>query len=209
MSRRRMFAWGTIAFTMLVLPALLVGCGGGGGGGGGGGTEDPTADSLTREGWSAFEDGDLAAASMRFADALALDADHVDAFVGQAWVGLRRLEFATAADRFAQALQRDAGNLDALAGEVLVAVAAAEPSAVRPTAAALLLAGPNYRFAHDKGYSVSDIRWFAARAALEMADYAAVGEQLDSLAPDHGLDPGAAAFVEQAAALLESLRTTV
>jgi hypothetical protein len=193
------------AAALLVSLALLAG----GCGGGGSGPEKPTAESLTREGWTEFEAGDFATASARFSDALALNDQYPAAHVGMGWVGIRTGDFTAAQTRFDQAAALGASSTDTNAGEVLVAVGRNEPEAVRESGASLLLATPNYVFEHDRTYSASDVRWFMARAALEMADYAAVAAQLDVLSPGHGLDPAAVTFVERAAALLESLRATV
>lgn len=193
-----------VAALLLVLTLLIGGCGGGGSG-----PEKPTAASLTREGWIAFEAADYATASARFADALALDPEYTEAFVGQGWVAVRDRELDVAEDRFDQALLRSAQAADATAGQVLVAVGRDDPGSVRARGAALLARNAAYVFSHDRTYSASDVRWFMARAALDMADYAAVVAELDVLSPGHGLNPEAAAFVERAAALLESLRATV
>jgi hypothetical protein len=193
------------AAALLVSLALLVG----GCGGGGSEPEKPTAESLTREGWTAFEAGDFVTASARFSDALALNDQYPVAHVGLGWVEIRTGDFVAARARFDQVTALGASSADANAGEVLVAVGENEPESVRESGAALLLANPNYVFTHDRTYSASDIRWFMARAALEMADYAAVAAQLDVLSPGHGLDPATVTFVERAAALLESLRATV
>ena len=92
---------------------------------------------------------------------------------------------------------------------MLVAVGRDDPASVRARGATLLAANAAYVFTHDRTYSTSDVRWFMARAALSMADYPAVVAQLDVLSPGHGLDPASVAFVERAAALLETLRATV
>ncbi len=196
---------GPAAVTLLtVLLVVMAGCGGGGGG-----PEKPTAASLTQEGWTAFEQGDLETASARFADALAVDPEYAEAFVGEGWVAVRDRELDVAEDRFDEALLRSAQAIDATAGRVLIAVGHDDPASVRARGAVLLAGNAAYVFTHDRTFSASDVRWFMARGALSMADYPAVVSQLDVLSPGHGLDPASAAFVERAAALLESLRATV
>lgn len=194
----------TICFGLFLL-VLAAGCGGGGG------TEppDPTAASLTAEGWDAFETGDAATADARFLDALALDPDYVDAYTGRGWVALRGDDYAGATGHFSSALARSAAARDAAAGRVLAEAALDHPQTVRDEGLSLLAAQPGYGFSHDSSYSATDLRWLVARAAMDLGDYPTAVDQLDLLTTDPVPDPQDVGFVEAALALLEALRDQV
>ena len=68
---------------------------------------------------------------------------------------------------------------------------------------------PDYVSLADPEYTLSDVRWFMARAGLDSGRYDVVVSQLDILVPGHGLNPAAAGFPEQALALLLSIEDEV
>ncbi len=193
------------AAVMAVLALLLAGCGGGGGTKPGG----PTAEGLTAEGWTAFESGDFPEAAARFDDALVLDRTYQEARTGRGWARLRSADYAAARADFDTVLTASGTAVDARAGRVVVSAALDQPATARSDAEALLAAAPGFVFSHDPEMASTDVRWILARADLDLADYPAAVEQLDVLAPDHGLNPASAGFLAAALALLESLRATV
>ena len=91
---------------MLLLLPVVAGTVGLGGCGGKGGNPQPTAASLTAEGWQAYEAGDRVAADARFQDALALDATYADAHTGRGWIAVTAGDVDTAAALFETALAR-------------------------------------------------------------------------------------------------------
>lgn len=188
----------------LVTGATVVGCGDDG-------PVDPgpTAAGFTAEGWAAFEAGDYVLAEARFTEALALDAAYADAHTGRGWVDLREGDSPAAGVHFDIALGHDPEARDAQSGRVLVFDTAGFQLATLELALLLLDAAPGYVFPHDPDYAATDVRWLAARAALGLAAYPTAAAQLEILAPGSNLDPEAADFVEDALALLESLRETV
>jgi len=196
--RRRCGAW--------LLALTVLGCGGGSNPPP---RPNPTAAGLTAEGWTSFATDSLDAAAARFNDALALDAGYADARTGLGWVALRRNDFAGAETAFAAALSLDSTAVDAAGGSVVAAAGLDRPMEVESRGLALLAAAPGFAFAHDPGFSASDVRWLTARAALDLGDDAVLLAQLDVLAPGNGLDPAAADFPERVLALLESLRDSV
>ena len=203
-SRVRRRATGMTAVLLLVLLGFGVGCGG----------ETtkppgPSASELTAEGWTAFSAGDTATADARFRDALAVDPSYADAHTGRGWVAIRGRDYDGAETHFAAALAADSTARDAQAGRTVAAAGRDDPATVRDTGLALLEAVPEYRFAHDPEVSASDIRWLVARAALDLGDYVTAVAQIEVLAPGSGLNPDAADFLEEALALLESLRGEV
>jgi len=168
------------------------------------------AGSRVDAGWAAFEAGNFDLARSRFLGALAAgEEDSVGARVGAAWSDLRLGDHAAARGGFEAVLADTAGVPDALGGLVLASAAGNDPVAVRNAASSLLGAAPNYVFAHDSGVSASDVRWFLARAALDLGDLDLAAAQLDILVPANALDPEAAGFVEAALALLESIQGEV
>jgi hypothetical protein len=133
----------------------------------------------------------------------------VEALLGRGWVRLRLGDLAGARTAFNAVLDADSEYADARAGLVLVEAGEDDAEAVLAAGEALLALAPDYAFSHDADYTVSDVRWLMARAALDAGDFEAVAGHLDALAPGHGLDPAAASFPEDALALLESLAASV
>jgi cytochrome c-type biogenesis protein CcmH/NrfG len=194
---------GVVAVALLALIGL--GCGGGGTTG----PSEPTAASLTAEGWRSFETDSLDTATARFTDALDLDPGYADARTGLGWVALRRNDFDGAETAFTTALSLDSTATAAWGGAVVTAAGRDRSTQVRSRGLELLDADPQFVFAHDPNFSASDVRWLVARAALDLGDDVTLMAQLDVLAPGNGLDPAAADFAERVLALLESLRGSV
>jgi len=182
----------------------------------------PSAAELTDRGWTAFTAKDWDTAMGWFLVALETAPGHGEAFLGRAWTRLRAIGESDATDEvvartyeaiareFALYLARDDSMEDARSGLILAYVGADHaPDIVVAEGETLLQRQPGYVFAHDTSYTASDVRWLVARAALDLGDYVKTAAHLDVLSPDHGLDPAAAAFPEQALALLTELQSQV
>jgi len=160
-------------------------------------------------GWRAFTAGDYTLARARFQSALSEEPGLFGARLGLAWTGLRTGDYTGAHGGFTDLLGEDANDADTRCGLILAAAALDLPSAVVAEGYKLIAASPAYVFAHDGSVSLSDVRWFTARAALDLGQYGMVVEQLDVLVPGHGLVASAAGFSEAALALLESIQNQV
>ena len=169
----------------------------------------PTAQGLTADGWSAFESADYAGADSLFLEALRLNSEYGEAVTGRGWAALRSLNYGASRDFFDAALALQFGDADALAGLVLSAAALDDVQTQFDRGLQLLDHSPVYVFAHDTAVEDSDIRWFTAKAALALGNYAAVVDQFNSLRPGHGLHADQADFVERALELLEEIQGEV
>lgn len=192
-----------VFMTFLILVAgLCVGCGGSE-------PSAPSTDQLVSEGWAAWTVGDYATAEARFAAVLGQDPAHAGAATGMGWTHVRRNALDLARATFDVALAAAAPPVDAASGRFLVQAAASQSQEVVTRGLEFLQNHPTYVFVHDPSFATPDIRWLVARAALAVGAHETLVAQLDILRPGHGLNPEAATFPEEAATLLEALRSTV
>ncbi len=129
-----------------------------------------TAETLTAEGWAAFEAGDLATARQAFVDAIGLDAAYGPAYAGRGWVELSEAitsgAFRAAETSFTAALARGEGGADVYGGRAAarLALGSADLAAAAQDAGAALQTAPDFVFPHRDSFDSNDLRLIAAFA---------------------------------------------
>ncbi len=158
-----------------VMAGAPIGCGGGGGDGGTGPTPD-TAASLTGEGWALFTSGNSSGALAKFDAAIAKDASHAEAYVGQGWA---RLGLASSASAMLNAVASfdAAANLGSAGAEVLAGRAAARLGAgdsslgqAAADAQAAYQASPAFQFSRRTSFDYRDLHLIEAFARAAQGD---------------------------------------
>lgn len=148
-----------------------------------------TAPELASEGWTLFQDGNIADAQAKFEEAIALDASSADAYNGKGWCLLRQNALAEAKQSFDLAISNGLPTADALVGRAAAHRDLPDlPSAIQDALAALSL-DPNYRFAYDSTIDYHDVRIILAQSYFGIADYPNAQQQVNILDSENGLDP--------------------
>jgi tetratricopeptide (TPR) repeat protein len=201
-----------ISFTFLIaLLAFIVSCGdedGADRGGTGPPDAEVRAEALTRDGWQAFEAGDVGAALSRFDSALALDDRHAEAFNGLGWSWLRFNSLSSAIGHFDEAIGLGLASADPYAGQA-VAYRDLEPADLEMAAAAAesaLVIDLRFTFAHDSAFDWKDLRLILAQSRFGLHQYLAAAAQVESLGGEP-LDRDSRTFVEDLLLAIQALGT--
>jgi tetratricopeptide (TPR) repeat protein len=201
-----------ISFTFLIaLLAFIVSCGDeddAGRGGTGPPDAEIRAEALTRDGWQAFEAGDVDAALSRFDSALAFDDRHAEAFNGLGWSWLRFDSLSNAIAHFEEAIGIGLASADPYAGQA-VAYRDLEPSDLEMAAAAAesaLVIDLRFTFAHDSTFDWKDLRLILAQSRFGLHQYLAASAQVESLGGEP-LDRDSRTFVDDLLLAIQALGT--
>lgn len=190
----------SIIIGSLLIAALVVVSLGGCGGGDSNPSRpaDPTVAELVARGWTQFSAGDFAAALADFDAAIARDASHGPAHVGQGWA---RLQLATtssaanaAASSFGTALGLGASGPEVRAGRAAASLAVGGASLVQAVtdAAAARQASPQFQFTRRPSFDHRDLLLIEAFAQAARNDLAAALVAANLVAPS-GIDANSAA----------------
>ena len=148
--------------------------------------------SLTAQGWSAWELGDYETAQSLFNDALNFDVNYADAFNGLGWTALRQGELQTAVNRFETAISKGLVTQDARVGALAVFrdLPGQLPKAMN-YGVSVLENDPQYEFSHDPTINVDVVRLMLAQVFFRLGEsfFSYAQEQMDVLVPGNGLDP--------------------
>lgn len=202
-SREVWFRGWLLVITCFLLTCFLLACGGRDRG-----AEPPLADAagLVAQGWERFAAGDLIGARAAFEDAEATDPEYAPAPHGLGWTHLRLGQLGTAHAALERAAEDGFGapDLDAARALVLRDLAPVDWSDARAAADRVLLAAPNYAFAHDSSLDWRDLRLLLAQASYFLGDYARVRAEIIALGAEPP-DPDREDYVAELLRVLDSL----
>jgi hypothetical protein len=129
-----------------------------------------TPETLTADGWAAFEAGNFALAAEKFDAAIGLDAQYGPAFTGRGWVRLTlattSAEFTAAVSGFDDAVARGQSLAEVHGGRAaaLLALGGDNLAGALSAAQAALAASPDFVFAHRTSFDYRDLHLVAAFA---------------------------------------------
>ena len=194
-------------FFLVVLVAwcvIVVGCSGGG--------SDPldkTAAQLTAEGWQAFSVKNYPLANSKFVEALARDANFIDANNGSGWANARLNALSAAAAAFSTGRGKAPANLEIITGLAFVENAQKNYASSIIDANAVLQANPNWIFSRDASVSSMDLHLLLAENYFAQANYTSSLQQVQLLNSAFSADPSTSGGQDAIARELERLRSIV
>lgn len=167
---------------------------------------------LIETGWPKFEAANYAGAAADFAGAITADPNYAECYTGHGWASLKTDNVAGAVTDFASSISLGGGQ-DARAGKAFADLNSNnQASAITNVDAVVTISGgtaSSYTFAHDATVTEKDLLWIKARAHFLLAQYSQAQTVVDILSPSNGLDSNSQTYVEDLAALIESLRSTI
>lgn len=176
--------------TLIVLLALLAGCGGGDDGGGPTTPPSDSNETVLSRGWIAYGDGDWDEAENQFRRLLDREALLAEAHDGLGWTFLGTNEPDSSATHFAAAVTQGADTLDiadqARAGQAFAASGLDQHQACLDAAA---LVATGWVFDHDDAYDHDDVTVLRAVSHYGLAEFA------DALAAVQEIEPAFTADV--------------
>ena len=143
------------------------------------------------KGWEFFEQipPDYPAALEQFSGAILLNPNSAEAYIGRGWTysrlafGSDDINYSRAVDDFDRAINRGGTVLDAWAGLALVQLVLNDYEGAISSADSVVLAEPNYVFAHDTEVTARDLQLVKAQAYFFLGKYDEVVSLLNILQP--------------------------
>jgi hypothetical protein len=165
-----------------------------------------------QSGWQKFEADDFVGATTDFSDAVTLDTNYADAYMGHGWCLVKLDQLSTALMRLTTAVALNGGST-AYAGKAFADLNLGNHSAaVSDVDSVVTISGGTasaYTFVHDTSITERDLVWIKARAHYLQGQFAEAQIAVNVLAPGNGLDPLSPTYEADLAALIESLRPIV
>ncbi len=154
----------------------------------GGGPTAPSlrdAETLTREGWAAFETGEFARAAAKFDSAQKANPDFAEAYNGAGWAYARLGEFQRGGENFDMAINLAPDKVEPRAGAALTDHALGRFQDAIEHALFVLSKEPDFVFSHDASIDALDIRITLALSYFAVADFVDAAAQMDIIDPAH------------------------
>jgi tetratricopeptide (TPR) repeat protein len=165
----------------------------------------------TKEGWDAFEDGDLDQARENFEDAISWSASYADAYNGLGWCDLLEDDLSDALDNFGEAIENDRDLIDASAGAALAATEKNEHEDAVDYADDVIHEDENYSFPHNGSVidvTIEDIRLAKAKSAAALGDFDTALAEIQAIDSGFSADPNTAQGQAAILAKIEALIST-
>lgn len=158
-----------------------------------------------KEGWQAYQAGEIQKAKEKFVSALSLDDSYAKAYNGLGWCEFRLGNLSEAGEAFSSAIENDTTLLDAHVGFAGKSLAVGEYKSVVEHATIVLNSSSNYVFSHDPSITYYQVRLMLAEAYFQIGEYKKAFEQVSLLNPDNKIIPESESFIEDLAQEIETL----
>jgi tetratricopeptide (TPR) repeat protein len=188
---------------MVLLSVMIGGCSSGGGDG------QKTAGQVTAEGWSAYSAKNYTDASARFAEALTLDANFVDAYNGAGWSNAKLNAMPGAVASFTTGLTKDPANIQIKAGLAFVYSVQKEYALSIQRGNEVLAADSVWSFSRDLSIGAADIHLMLAEDYFAQGDFSASLQQVQKLNALFNANVSTPSGRAALSAEIERLRATV